>query len=478
MAGPAAILAPELAYVGGRFERDLHVELRADGRIGRVGRRLLDRSDPVAGATLIELPRRALLPGFVNAHSHAFQRGLRGLGESFPAGAGSFWSWREAMYSLVDRLDPTSLHELSLRCFREMLAAGITTVGEFHYVHRDGDGRWAAMDDAVLAAARDAGIRIVLLQCAYRTGAIGQPLRGGQVRFDTAGHAEFLAAFDRLAEALDPRTQSAAIVAHSVRAVPWEEIIALRAAARERGTVFHMHVEEVIPEIEDCLEAYGRRPMQMVVDDLEVDSTFTAVHCTHTAPSDMARFVAAGGTVCLCPLTEGNLGDGVHDAPGILARGGRIAFGTDLNSRLCVFEELRWIEYLHRLVRRERGVLRDAEGVVSPRLLAIATEHGARALGVEAGRIAEGRHADLFTVDLDHAELDGADARSLADALVFGCGNAAIEQVWVDGIERRAAPMRGSAAAGPPPRETAARLHGRVAGGLSADFAGRKGTLG
>lgn len=423
----STILEPDLTWLDGRFAPAVQIEVLPDGRLGRVGVRI------AAGQPVQRLPGRAVIPGFVNAHSHAFQIGLRGQGEHFPAGAGSFWSWREAMYALVERLNPDEIHRLSLRCFREMLQAGITAVGEFHYVHRSADGRWGELDEAVLRAAAEAGIRIVLLQSAYRTGAIGQPLRGGQVRFDTEGTAHYLAAFERLQRVLNPRTQSAAVVCHSVRAVPWEEIRTLRRESRRRGTVFHMHVEEVIPEIEDCVEHYGRRPMQMVVEDLEVDDRFTAVHCTHTAAEDMERFVEAGGTVCLCPLTEGNLGDGIPDTRRILGLGGRIAFGSDLNSRLCAFEELRWIEYVQRLVRRERGALRDEDGLVAPRLMAMGTVNGATSLGLAAGRIAPGLLADLVAVDLAHPTLEGWTRDSLADALIFGAGNSVIREVWVGG---------------------------------------------
>ena len=152
------MLEPDLAWTGARFESGVQVELRSDGCLGRVGPRL------AAETAVTPLRRRALLPGFVSAHSHAFQRGLRGFGEHFPSGAGSFWSWREAMYGLVERLDADAIHAISLRCFREMLAAGITTVGEFHYVHRRADGHWRDLDEAVLQAARDSGIRLVLLQ--------------------------------------------------------------------------------------------------------------------------------------------------------------------------------------------------------------------------------------------------------------------------------------------------------------------------
>lgn len=446
MRAPLAI-EPELTFTGERFETGIRLEVDADGRFARVAPSV--PADHGGANTIIERWRgRAVIPGFINSHSHAFQRGLRGRGESFPAGAGSFWSWREAMYGLVAGLTPAALHALTARCFREMLAAGITTVGEFHYVHRTADGRWAEMDDAIISAAAEVGIRLVLLQCAYRTGGFDRPLAGGQTRFDTASLDAYIAQYERLLPLLDPATQSIAVTAHSVRAVPWNEIVALKAESVRRGTVFHMHVEEVIPEIEECLRVHGRRPMQMIVEDLGVDDRMVAVHCTHTDSGDLDRYLEAGGTVCICPLTEGNLGDGVPDTPRMMSAGrraaasgggGSIAIGSDLNSRLCVFEELRWMEYLQRLVRRERGALRRPEpdasmpGRVAPALLETATVNGARALGVNAGRIATGAHADFSVIDLEHPTLEGFAPETLSESLIFGAGNAVIAETWVNG---------------------------------------------
>ncbi len=437
-------IEPELTFTGERFEAGIRLEVDADGRFGAISGH--DASDHGAAGAIVERCRgRALIPGFVNSHSHAFQRGLRGKGESFPTGAGSFWSWREAMYALVASLTPEALFGLTVRCFREMLAAGITTVGEFHYVHRTSEGRWAEMDEAILAAARDVGIRLVLLQCAYRTGGFDRPLAGGQTRFDTGSLEAYFEQYERLLQRLDPSTQSMAVTAHSVRALPWDEIVALRAESVRRGTVFHMHVEEVIPEIEECLRVHGRRPMQMIVEELGVDEGMVAVHCTHTDPGDLERYLEAGGIVCICPLTEGNLGDGVPETPRMMAASGctghtgRIAIGSDLNSRLCVFEELRWMEYLQRLVRRERGALRRAEtdpsrdARVAPALLDAATVNGARALGVNAGRIATGAHADFVVIDLEHPTLEGFAPETLPESLIFGAGNAVIAETWVNG---------------------------------------------
>ena len=368
-------LEAELTWTGAAFEPQVQIAVGDDGRIEAVGR--LGRADAE------RLSGVALLPGFVDAHSHAFQRGLRGSGESFPAGAGSFWTWRQAMYQLVESLDRATLRRISARAFAEMRDAGITTVGEFHYVHHEREGDFA-LDDAILEAAAEAGIRMVLLYCFYATGAPGRPLEGGQRQFATPSVDEFWRRVDRLADRLDPSTQTLGVAPHSIRAASPEHIRLIHREAVNRRMPVHLHVEEQRREIEESVAAYGRTPMAVILDAVE-EGSFTAVHCTHTSDEDMARFLAAGGTVCLCPLTEGNLGDGIPRLGRPHATGGRLAIGTDSNNRLSMLEEMRWLEYGQRLGGEMRGGLPDAAGEVAPTLLAAATIGGARALSL-AGR--------------------------------------------------------------------------------------------
>ncbi len=418
------VIAAELTWTGEGFVPDVQVAVDEAGRIRAVGALGL----PVT----VPLPRRALLPGFVNAHSHAFQRGLRGLGESFPGGAGDFWTWREAMYALAGGLDPAAFFRLCRQAFLEMRAAGITAVGEFHYLHHAA-GHDFALDEQVLAAAAEAGIRLVLLEAYYRTGGIGQPLAAAQKRFETAGLDAYWQQMDRLAGQLDPALQTLGAVAHSLRAATPEEIAELHAEARRRDLVFHMHVEEQPREIDDCLAAYSARPMAILADFLDLSPAFTAVHCTHTAPEDMSRFLAAGGNVCLCPLTEANLGDGVADLPAVAAAGGSMCLGSDSNARISMLEELRWLEYAQRLERERRGVLRDRAGSVAVPLLTAATKAGARALGLPAGEIAPGLWADLVALDLDAPTLAGTTPAALPAALCFGCAEEVIASTAVGG---------------------------------------------
>ena len=296
------VIEADLIWTGRRFESGKQVVVAENGRIDSVttGHEATSRH-----------PRAALLPGFINTHSHAFQRGLRGHGERFPAGMGDFWTWREAMYALVERLDEKELSRLSVQAFEEMRDAGVTTVGEFHYIHHATGGTDYDFDRVVLDAAAAAGIRIVLLQTYYATGGIGQPLGPAQRRFRSPDVEAYWKQMDRLAPALDPRTQSLGAVAHSIRAATIQDIAAIHTEAGRRGMQFHMHVEEQQREVDDCVAAYGRRPMRVLLDSLEIGGNLTAVHCTHTSPEDMRRFLEAGGTVCVNPLTEGNLGDGI-----------------------------------------------------------------------------------------------------------------------------------------------------------------------
>jgi formimidoylglutamate deiminase len=382
-------------------------------------------------------PRSALLPGFVNVHSHAFQRGLRGRGERFPAGSGDFWSWREAMYALVERLDERELFRLSVQAFEEMRDAGTTTVGEFHYLHHSGDRTDYEFDRVVLDAAAAAGIRIVLLQAYYATGGFGQPLGPAQRRFRSTDVAAYWKQMDTLESALDRRTQTLGAVAHSIRAVAVKDIVALHAEAQQRRLPFHMHVEEQRREIEECVAAYGRAPMRVLLETLEIGGNLTAVHCTHTAPEDLRQFLLAGGTVCVNPLTEGNLGDGLpvlEPVPDLLER---LCLGSDSNARISPIEEMRWLEYGQRLRKERRGVLRSGEGEVASTVLDAATAGGARALGVTAGRIETGHWGDLVVIDLEHPSLAEVEVETLAEALVTGADNGVVRGTYVGGNWRK-----------------------------------------
>ena len=437
MSGLARILEADQIWTPEGFRSGLRLVINDQGRIAA-----LEPTEAPAPADLPveKLTGRALLPGFVNAHSHAFQRGLRGRGETFPRGAGSFWTWREAMYSLVQTLDAETFHGICLQAFREMLAAGMTSVGEFHYFHHlDAQNRDYRADELVLDAARQAGIRIVLLYAYYRTGGIGAPLQGGQTHFSTPSLDEYRQRLERLQEKLDPATQSLGIVAHSIRAVDLDELAALHQEARNRGWVFHLHLEEQRQEIEACVEAYGKAPMEALLERIDPGATpTTAVHCTHTAPESMERYLDRGGNVCICPLTEANLADGIADLPGInrgIAKH-QISLGSDSNARISMLEEARWLEYVQRLHLERRGVVIDDDGFCGRHLMSVVTAGGAASLGLDTGSLEAGKLADLISVDLNHPTLAFTpDAgEGLIDALFLGASDDAIDRVCVGGL--------------------------------------------
>jgi formimidoylglutamate deiminase len=409
------VVEADLTWTGAAFTPGVQVAVDDTGRIEAVGALGRAATHPLAGS--------ALLPGF------AFQRGLRGRGERFPEGSGSFWTWRDAMYGLVDALDPRGFRSLCRQTFEEMRDAGITSVGEFHYLHHVDDHDFA-LDEVVLDAAAEAGIRVVLLETFYRTGGIGQPLDPRQRRFDTPSLDRFWRQVDALARSAAP-AQSIGVAAHSVRAVSLHDLEMLHVEAKRRGLPFHMHVEEQRREIDECLAAYGRPPMAVLADRLDLDRRFTAVHCTHTAVDDMTTFLFAGGSVCVCPLTEANLGDGLPHLAPVHETGGRLSLGTDANARIAFTEEMRWLEYGQRLRAESRGAGDD--GRVAPVLLEAATAGGARALGLETGAIEPGRWADFAVVNIAHPSLVACDVDGLLEAVVFGGADGAITATCVAG---------------------------------------------
>lgn len=425
MANTRSILQPDLTWTGYHFAPDVQIEVLDDGRIGRVARELTDRPE--------RLERRALLPGFVNAHSHAFQRGLRGRAERFGSADATFWTWREAMYELVESLDAESVYRWSLQAFEEMRRAGITTVGEFHYLHHGANADDFALDQPVIEAARKAGIRLALLYVYYATGGVGKTLQGAQQRFRIASPEAYWQRVEALRRELSRPTEHLGAVVHSVRAASLEDLAAIHREARRRELVFHIHLEEQRQEVESCREAYGLGPMALLVDRLSKLSRTVGVHCTHSAASDLEAFARAGGAVCLCPLTEADLADGVADLPAMLTAGLGLSLGTDSNARISMLEEMRWMEFVQRLARERRGVVLSDSGENARRLLNAGTSGGAAALGLAIGSIATGRWADFTLVDLEHPCLAGAATNTLAEALVFGAPDDVIVGTTVAG---------------------------------------------
>lgn len=421
----AQVIQADLTWTGKRFESGVCVAVDSEGRIAKT-----DGGDQ---KVTMRLNNRALLPGMVNVHSHAFQRGLRGKGEEFPKGEGNFWTWREAMYQLVTTMDEKSIYTLSKQAFEEMLAAGVTTVGEFHYLHHDKSCQGFAFDEVVLRAAADAGIRIVLINTYYKTGGIDQPLEGGQLRFRCKDLDEFWAQMDVLEKKIDPATQSLAAAGHSIRAVPIEDFVLLQQEADKRGLVLHSHVEEQLAEISACVGFYHKTPMALLTERLALSPRFTAIHCTHSATADLDNYFETGANICLCPITEGNLGDGFANVPRMVNHQASVCLGSDSNVRISFAEEMRMLEFGQRLVGQRRGVCVDDKARVAEQLYKYATVHGARSLNQRVGAIRADNHADFFTIDLGHPNIAGWTDDTLLASLVFGTSNETISEVCVGG---------------------------------------------
>lgn len=436
------LLIPELVWRNGTFEAGTAVEIAEDG--GRIA--VVRDASEARGDGVTRLRGRALLPGFVNAHSHAFQRLIRGRTQwRRAAGAAEdFWSWRSAMYEAALTLDADDVEAVARFCFVEMLRAGYTSVGEFHYLHADPRGAPYAdgneLAKRVIAAAEDVGIRIRLIDAAYATGGIGEPLRPQQRRFATPELERWLEQVARLhAWAAGRPLASVGVAAHSVRAVPADWLAPIHGFARAHELPFHGHASEQPAEVVACEAAYGLRPIELLAEHGVLDGRTTVVHATHISAREVS-LLGVAATVCACPTTERDLGDGLLQAEALVSAGARIAIGSDSQTVIDPLEEIRLIEYHERLRSLRRVVLAEARGDgradVAPRLLSMGTVAGARSLRLEVGDIAEGALADLVAIDLEHPSLEGWSTDSLPALLALSAPADVITDVWVGGVQR------------------------------------------
>ncbi|WP_138470509.1 formimidoylglutamate deiminase [Poseidonocella sp. HB161398] len=372
-----------------------------------------------------------LIPGMANLHSHAFQRGFSGLTEARGPGRDSFWTWREMMYRFALSLDPDEAQAIAAMAQVEMLEAGYTRAGEFHYLHHAPDGQAyddpAEMSARIFAAAAETGIALTHLPVFYAHGGFGPaPAVEGQRRF-LHGRDAFL----RLVEACDGMRRDGDVVGyapHSLRAATAEDLHALAAALPDRPV--HIHVAEQVKEVEDCLAFSGRRPVEYLMGEVEIGPRWCLIHATHLIAAETRALAESGAVAGLCPVTEANLGDGIFPGPDFLAAGGRFGIGTDSNVRIDLAEELRVLEYGQRLIRRERNALATAPGSTGAQLFAGALAGGAQALGGEAPGIAAGAAADL--VGLGDPLGLGVSGDQMLDRWIFG-REVAVADVWARG---------------------------------------------
>jgi len=404
---------------------DVTLDIGADGVIREIRAGAAPAADAVREAVAV--------PGIGNLHSHAFQRGMAGLAERAGTGPDSFWTWREVMYRFLDRLSPDDVEAIAAQLYVEMLEAGFTCVGEFHYLHHDTDGSSyadaAEMAERIVAAASTTGIGLTMLPVLYHQGGFGaQPLTAGQRRF--AMQPDQLVDLVATLRARHPEIVVGA-APHSLRAVTPESLAAV-AAALPHGPL-HIHAAEQVKEVEDCVAWSGVRPVRWLLDHAEIDRRWCLIHATHLDDTEVRDLAASGAVAGLCPVTEANLGDGIFRGVDYLAAGGAFGVGSDSHIRVDLADELRTLEYGQRLRDRGRNLLAAGGDSVGRTLLEAAAKGGAQALQQPVGALWVGQRADIVTLDVDHPALVGKSGDDLIDGWLFAAGRSPVVSVYAAG---------------------------------------------
>ena len=418
------------ALVAEGWAADVRIEV-ADGVITEVrsaARR--DGAEHVPGIAV---------PGMPNLHCHAFQKGMAGLAERRGPVHDSFWTWREVMYRFLRVLTPDDVEVIAAYAYMEMLEAGFTAVGEFHYLHHDSEGRpyndIAEMIVRIAAAANGTGIGLTLLPSFYaQSGFGGASPTTGQRRFITDPET-FLRVVERAREmaAALPEAQ-VGIAPHSLRAAT-PDALRIVLDATKTGPI-HIHAAEQTQEVNDCLAALGARPVEWLIANAGVDARWCLVHATHMTERETEALARSGAVAGLCPLTEANLGDGVFNAEQYIAARGRFGIGSDSNIELDAAAELRQLEYNQRLRQRARNVLALREGEsVGRRLYADTLAGGAQALGRATEAIKPGQRADIVVFDAEHPDLAGSTGDLWLDKYIFVAGRRLVRTVFVGGVK-------------------------------------------
>ncbi|MCW2759519.1 MAG: formimidoylglutamate deiminase, partial [Nocardioidaceae bacterium] len=402
----------ERAYVDGAVRDEVLVEI-ADGRFTRV---------EVGGTGGEPLPGLTI-PGLANCHSHAFHRALRGRTQR---DRGSFWTWREQMYAVAERLDPDSYEELARAVFREMVASGISAVGEFHYLHHQPDGtpydEPNAMGHALIRAAHDAGIRLALLDTCYLSSGFGAPVAGAQLCYSDGTADAWAVRTQQLCSSATTDDVVIGAAIHSVRAVPRDQL----ATVGSLPGPLHVHLSEQVAENDACLAAYGVTPTALLDEAGVLGPRTSVVHATHLTPDDVEALGRTGTHSCFCPTTERDLADGIGPSTRLRDAGSPLTLGSDSHAVIDLFEEMRAVELDERLATQQRGHWRANE------LLDAATVTGHASLGFpDAGRIAVGQRADLVTLDPGSPRTAGTG--STTETVVFAAGPADVRQVVIGG---------------------------------------------
>lgn len=374
---------------------------------------------------------KARLPGLVNAHSHAFQRVIRGRTEHRSQhSSDSFWTWREQMYAAANKLTVEDIYDASRMAFLEMALSGITSVGEFHYIHHSPNGPYDdpnLLSKEVIRAATDVGIRITLLRVAYERAGFQKDPDPLQTRFIEDSETYLRNVESLLSERSD--MVRIGVAPHSVRAVPLNYLKSVGEFATQNNLPIHMHVAEQPAEVSACIEEYGRSPVALLDTEGLLNERFSAVHAIHVTPKAVGSFGRSGAMVCACPTTERNLGDGVVPVDLYWQHGVAVSLGSDSHTQIDLLEDARELEYHLRLQRTQRNVLAPNDdhhrSALARRLFECATTNGARSIGLSAG--------DFFTVDLDDPSIAGSSEEELLANIVFSSSRSAVREVVVNG---------------------------------------------
>lgn len=427
----SAIFA-DVALLPGGWREHVRIEFSSDGRIASVNA----DTAPEPGDTT--LTGKALLPALANLHSHAHQRAMAGLTERRGPGNDNFWSWRQRMYGLLERIEPSDLEAIAAQTYLEMLRAGYASVGEFHYLHHAPDGGLYAapgeMCGRIAAAAGRTGIGLTLLPVRYAQGGVdGRPVSDAQRRFATTTES-FEQIMSNASAAMKTLGADArvGIAPHSVRAVGPADLRDLLIAYPD-GPI-HIHAAEQRAEIDEFEAVHDARPVAWLLDHMPVDARWCFIHATHLSPQETGRLARSGAVAGLCPITEANLGDGAFVGEPYFRAGGAFGVGSDSNVRISLAEELRTLEYSQRLRDEARAVLADPDDHPGTWLYERAARGGAQALGRGSGQLEPGAQADIMSLRLDALALVGARTAELLDAWIFAASDHdVVADVWAAG---------------------------------------------
>ena len=431
MSNDRLLWAPH-AWIASRWQPRVLMQVSANGHFSAVS----THTPAPESATVLPGP---VLPGFVNAHSHAFQRAFAGLAERRNGASDDFWGWRDRMYTVALRISPEALRAVAAQLYAELLQGGYTQVCEFHYLQHAPDGRpYAdplAMSHALMAAAADTGIGLTMLPVLYeRAGFAAPTLRDDQRRFATSTE-QVLALRRDIHAARQPRV-TAGVAIHSLRAARPESISRLQQALADEATPIHIHIAEQTAEVADCLAATGQRPIAWLAGQVALDGRWQLVHATHAEPAEIDAVARSGAGVVLCPSTEANLGDGLPDLPRWLAQHAVTSIGSDSHVARQWPAELRWLEYGQRLALQRRNVAAAPELGLDATAARLFNRHlagGAAAAGFDAWGLTQGARADLLVLDTQADGLLGVPTSHQLDALVFATDAPAFAEVWVAG---------------------------------------------